>query len=245
MENIPEEKIISGKNSVLELLLSGKEIDTLFISSVDENKKIFALAKKNKILIKEVSREKLNSLAGEKNQGVVAIISPFKYCSVDDILKNAEQKSHQPFIIIADCIEDPHNLGAIIRTAEAGGADGVIIPKRRNAALNATVYKTSAGAVSWMKVARVTNLNETIKYLKSKNIWVYGAEADGDSVYHTNLSGAVALVIGSEGKGLSPLVRKNCDKILSLPMLGNINSLNASVSAGILIYEVVKSRMTK
>ena len=243
MQDIPKEQIIYGKNAVTELLLSAEDIDMIYLVSAEANGKIISLAKNRKILIKEITKEKLDSIAGGKNQGVAAVISPFKYSSISEILSLAKEKNEQPFIIIADGIEDPHNLGAIIRTAEACAAHGVIIPKRRSASLNSTVYKTSAGAVSWLKVARVTNITDTIKSLKAMNIWVFGAEADGEMLYKSDLSGAIALVIGSEGKGLSPLVRKNCDKIVSIPMGGNVNSLNASVSAGILMYEVVRTRL--
>lgn len=243
MENIPSEKFIYGKNAVIELLLSDEDVDVVYIATKDGNSKVIALAKKKRILIKEVSKEKLDSMVEGKNQGVIAVVSPFKYSEIDEILAVAKEKGQAPFLIIADGIEDPHNLGAIIRTAEASGAHGVIIPKRRSASLNSTVYKTSAGAVSWLKVARVTNITETIKSLKTKGIWVFGAEADGEMLYNCDLSGAIAIVIGGEGKGLSELVRKNCDKIVSIPMHGHVNSLNASVSAGILMYEVVKTRL--
>lgn len=243
MENIPSEKLIYSKNAVTELLLSDEDVDVVYIASKDGNSKIIALAKKRKILIKGVSKEKLDSMVEGKNQGVVAVVSPFKYSEIDEILAVASERGQAPFLIIADGIEDPHNLGAIIRTAEASGAHGVIIPKRRSASLNSTVYKTSAGAVSWLKVGRVTNITETIKTLKTKGIWIFGAEANGETLYNCDLSGAIAIVIGGEGKGLSELVRKNCDKIVSIPMSGHVNSLNASVSAGILMYEVVKTRL--
>mgnify|MGYP002515891812 CR=1 FL=1 len=188
-------------------------------------------------------KKKLDKMVEFKNsQGIVASVTDYEYFDVDDILKEAEERNEPPFVIILDKIEDPHNLGAIIRTAEAAGADGVIIPKRRSASLNATVFKTSAGAAAWMKVARVSNLVDTIKQLKKENIWVFGVEADGTPYDKADLTGGVALVIGSEGFGLGRLVRENCDMILSLPMNGRINSLNASVSAGILMYEVVKHR---
>ena len=167
------------------------------------------------------------------------------YATVDDIFDTAKERGEPPFIVIADEIQDPHNLGAIIRTAEAAGVHGVIIPKRRSAGLTSTVFSTSAGAASWVKVARVTNLTETIRELKERGVWVYGAEADGEPYSETDLSGPVALVIGSEGSGLGRLVRENCDKILSIDMYGKINSLNASVSAGILIYEAVRCRRGK
>lgn len=238
-----EANIIYGKNAVTEALTSGKEIDTVFVQTGSAMGKIIALAKKNGVVIKEVSGQKLTSLCGTaKNGGTAAELAAASYSTVEDILAAAEQRGKPPFIIIADEIEDPHNLGAIIRTAEAAGADGVIIPKRRSASLNATVFKTSAGAASWIRVARVANLVDTIKRLKENGVWVYGMEADGTPYDKADLSGAVALVIGSEGFGLGRLVRENCDMILSLPMFGKVNSLNASVSAGILMYEAVKHR---
>ena len=203
---------------------------------------IVALAKKQGIVIKDVSEDKLKAMCGDKHGGTAAVLSAITYCTVDDILENAENKGKLPFIIICDEIQDPHNLGAIIRTAEASGADGVIIPKRRSATVNSTVFKTSAGAAAWVKIARVSNLVDTIKKLKKHGVWVYGAEADGTPIDKADLSGAVALVIGSEGFGLGKLVRENCDVVLSLPMFGKVNSLNASVCAGILMYEAVKYR---
>lgn len=238
-----EQKIIYGKNAVTEALNSDVSVDTVYVAKGAAMGKIIALAKQRGIVVKDVSDEKLTAMAGAKNGGVAATVSVAEYSSVEDILAVSKEKGKPPFIIICDEIEDPHNLGAIIRTAEAAGADGVIIPKRRSATLTATVYKTSAGAVSWVKVARVPNLVDTMKKLKENNIWIYGAEADGSPYDKTDLSGGVALVIGSEGNGLGRLVRDNCDAIVSLPMCGKINSLNASVSAGILMYEVVKHRI--
>ena len=241
-----KDEIIYGKNAVTEGLKVEKSIDTVYISNNAKNMdKIIALAKKQGILIKEVSEDKLRSMCGEKHGGVAATVAPISYCTVEEILDNAKSKDKPPFIIICDEIQDPHNLGAIIRTAEASGADGVIIPARRSAAVNSTVFKTSAGAAAWIKIARVNNLAKTIDYLKENNVWVYGAEADGQDSYKTDFSGAVALVIGSEGFGLGRLVREKCDVIVSLPMYGRVNSLNASVSAGILMYEVVRSRANK
>ncbi|MBQ8195755.1 MAG: 23S rRNA (guanosine(2251)-2'-O)-methyltransferase RlmB [Oscillospiraceae bacterium] len=243
MEKETEVKLIYGKNSVIEALTSGAELDTLYVQKVISLGKIIPLAKQSGIVIKEVSDEKLTSMVGtQKHGGVAAYLAAASYSTVEEILAVSKEKGKPPFIIIADEIEDPHNLGAIIRTAEAAGADGVIIPKRRSASLNATVFKTSAGAAAWMKVARVSNLVDTIKQLKKENIWVFGMEADGTPYDKADLTGGVALVIGSEGFGLGRLVRENCDMILSLPMNGRINSLNASVSAGILMYEVVKHR---
>lgn len=239
-----DEQIIYGRNAVSEALKAGKTADTVY---VQKNAKglggIVALAKESGAVVKDAGEDKLNELSGgEKHGGVAAVMAAAEYVSVRDLLNIAKERGEQPFLIIADEIQDPHNLGAIIRTAEAAGAHGVIIPKRRSAGLTATVFKTSAGAANWLKVARVSNLVETIKELKKEGVWVYGAEADGEPFYKANLSGAVALVIGSEGFGLGRLVRDSCDMILSIDMYGKVNSLNASVSAGILMYEVVRSR---
>lgn len=243
MDDKAEIKLIYGKNSVTEALTSGAELDVLYAQKGISLGKMIPLAKQQGVVIKEVSDEKLTSMAGTpKHGGVAAQLAAASYSTVEEILAVSKEKGKPPFIIIADEIEDPHNLGAIIRTAEAAGADGVIIPKRRSASLNATVFKTSAGAAAWLKVARVSNLVDTIKQLKKENIWVFGMEADGTPYDKADLTGGVALVIGSEGFGLGRLVRENCDMILSLPMHGRINSLNASVSAGILMYEVVKNR---
>ena len=239
-----DEQVIYGRNAVTEALLSGRSIDTVYIQkSAKGLGKIISLAKDAGAVVKDANDEKLNTLSeGGKHGGVAAVLAAAEYATVDDLLKVAEEKGEPPFIIIADEIQDPHNLGALIRTAEAAGAHGIIIPKRRSAGLTSTVYKTSAGAANWLKVARVSNLVETINDLKKKNIWVYGAEADGQPFHKADLSGAVALVIGSEGFGLGRLVRESCDMILSIDMYGKVNSLNASVSGGILMYEVVRHR---
>ncbi|MBQ8903505.1 MAG: 23S rRNA (guanosine(2251)-2'-O)-methyltransferase RlmB [Oscillospiraceae bacterium] len=239
-----DEQIIYGRNAVTEALLSGKTVDTVYIQKNAKGLgKIISLAKDSGAVVKDANDEKLSQLSeGGKHGGVAAVLAAAEYATVDDLLKVAEEKGEPPFLIIADEIQDPHNLGALIRTAEAAGAHGVIIPKRRSAGLTSTVYKTSAGAVNWLKVARVSNLVETINDLKKKNIWVYGAEADGQPFHKADLSGAVALVIGSEGFGLGRLVRESCDMILSIDMYGKVNSLNASVSGGILMYEVVRHR---
>lgn len=243
MEATSKEEIIYGKNAVTEALKAERPIDTVYLlKNAQGMNQIVALAKNQGIVIKDVSEDKLKALCGEKHGGTAAVMSAVTYCTVDDILENAEKKGKSPFIIICDEIQDPHNLGAIIRTAEASGADGVIIPKRRSATVNSTVFKTSAGAAAWVKIARVSNLVDTIKTLKKHGVWVYGAEADGTPIDKADLSGAVALVIGSEGFGLGKLVRENCDVVLSLPMFGKVNSLNASVCAGILMYEAVKYR---
>ncbi len=238
-----DDSLIYGRNAVTETLGSDKTADTLYVRSGIRLDKILSLAKQRGAVIKEVSDEKLAAMTGTTKHGGVALrLAACDYCSVEDILLVSEQKGTPPFIIIADEIEDPHNLGAIIRTAEAAGADGLIIPKRRSAALSPTVFKTSAGAAAWLKVARVSNLVDTIKRLKKENIWVYGMEADGVPCGKADLRGAAAVVIGSEGFGLGRLVRECCDMTLSLPMFGKINSLNASVSAGIIMYEVVRQR---
>lgn len=243
MINEQQSEIICGKNAVTEALASKAEIDTVYITKNTAGLgKIISLAKEKGAVVKEVTEDRLTKLAGAKHGGVAATLCAASYATVEEILAVAEEKGEPPFIIIADEIEDPHNLGAIIRTAEAAGAHGLVIPKRRSASVNSTVFKTSAGAASWLKVARVSNLVDTIKKLKEQNIWVYGAEADGVNFTDVNLTGAIALVIGSEGNGLGRLVRESCDGILSIPMFGKINSLNASVSAGILMYEVVRRR---
>ena len=241
-----QNNIICGKNPVLEALRSGREIDRLLIAHGANGgsiKEIIAKCSKKGILIKEVSPQKLDFYCGKANhQGVAIMFASQSYCTVEDILATAREKDEEPFLIICDEIEDPHNLGAIIRTAEVCGVHGIIIPKRRSASLNATVAKTSAGALEYMKVARVNNIAATIDELKQKGIWVFGADMDGEDYRLTDYSIACALVIGNEGKGIGPLVAKKCDKIISLPMRGKINSLNASVAAGILMYKAMESK---
>lgn len=239
---------IEGRNSVLELLESGRDINKIFITEGEKHgsiNKIISMAKARKVLITEVSRTKLNQMAQtENNQGVIAIVPPFDYCEVEDILEEAKQRNEQPFILILDGIEDPHNLGSIIRTAETAGVHGIIIPKRRAASVNATVSKVSAGAVEHMKIARVNNINETIAYLKDNGVWIYGTDMHTEKYYYNeDYRGSVAIVIGSEGFGMSRLVKENCDFLVKIPMKGKITSLNASVSSGIVMYEVVKQRM--
>lgn len=239
---------IEGRNSVLELLESGKDINKIFIERGEKHgsiNKIIGIARDRKIVTVEVDRNKINQMAKTDNpQGVIAIVPPFDYCEVEDILNEAKSKNEKAFILILDGIEDPHNLGSIIRTAETAGVHGIIIPKRRAAAVNSTVVKTSAGATSFMKVARVNNINETIKYLKENNVWIYGTDMETEKMYYDeDLTGNVAIVIGSEGFGMSRLVKENCDFLIKIPMKGKITSLNASVSAGIVMYEAVKQRM--
>lgn len=239
--------IVEGRNSVLELIKSGKDINKLFIQKGEKHgsiNMILSMAKEKKIVIVQVEKSKLDSLSQTKNhQGVIAIVPPYKYCDVDDILKYAQSKNEDPFIIMLDGIEDPHNLGSIIRTAETAGVHGIIIPKRRAAGVNATVNKTSAGATQYMKIARVNNLTETIKYLKKQGIWFYGTDMKAETYYNEqDLTGPICIVIGSEGFGISKLVRENMDVLIKIPMKGKISSLNASVSAGIVIYEVINKR---
>lgn len=239
---------VEGRNSVLELLDSDRDINKIFIERGEKHgsiNKIIVKAREKKLVIVEVDRQKLNKMAQTENhQGVIAIVPPFNYCEVKDILDEAYRKNEKPFILILDGIEDPHNLGAIIRTAETAGVHGIIIPKRRACNVNSTVYKVASGAVEHMKIARVNNLNDEIKYLKDNDVWVYGTAVEASKYYYEeNLTGAIAIVIGNEGKGMSNLVKENCDVLLKIPMKGKISSLNASVSAGIVMYEVVKQRM--
>lgn len=238
---------IEGRNSVIELLKAGKDINKLYIQKGEKKGsilEIIKLAKQNKIIMSEIEKTKLDQMSETKNhQGVIAIVPPYEYADVDDILDAAKKKNEDPFIIILDEIEDPHNLGSIIRTAECAGAHGIIIPKRRSALVNSTVVKTSAGATSHMKVARVNNLNETIEYLKEHNVWVYGTDMLGSSYYdEQDYKGGVAIVVGSEGEGMGRLIKEKCDFLIKIPMKGKINSLNASVSAAIVMYEVMKQR---
>ena len=236
---------VVGRNPVLEILKTEKEIEKLYILRGDLQgsiNKIIGIARDRNIIIQQVDKHKLDELAeGGVHQGVAALISSYSYATIDDILERAKERNQPPFVIILDELEDPHNLGAIIRTAECGGVHGVIIPKRRSASVNQTVYKSSAGAVEHMLVAKVTNISNTIEELKTKGLWVYGADMDGaDYHFNTKLDGAIALVIGNEGKGLSRLVKEKCDVLVKIPMLGQITSLNASNAASILVYEVVR-----
>ena len=247
--NFTEERqnnIICGRNPVLEAVRSGREIDRLYVAHGATGGTVSAIIAKcsaKGILIKEISPQKLDYYCGGANhQGVAVMFASQEYSTVDDILKTAEERNEKPFIIICDEIEDPHNLGAIIRTAEACGVHGIIIPKRRSASLNATVAKTAAGALEYMKVARVTNIANTIDDLKEKGVWIFGADMDGQPYTELDYDTPCAIVIGNEGKGIGALTAKKCDVIISLPMKGKINSLNASVAAGALMYEVVRRR---
>lgn len=244
------EDLILGRNAVIEALKSDRTIECLYVSKGDLEGSIkvaLGLAKDKGVVVKEADRRKLDVMCeGLNHQGIVAKVTPFKYCEVSDILEVAERKNEKPFIVILDEIEDPHNLGSIIRTAELCGVHGIIIPKRRNVGVTSTVYKCSAGAIEHMKIAKVTNINATIDILKEKGIWIYGADIEGkDFSYNTDFSGACALIIGSEGKGISSLTLKKCDLLVKIPMIGKINSLNASVAGSIMMYEVLKGRLTK
>lgn len=236
--------IIAGRNPVIEALKSGANIDTIYIDGSGGSLNLIRrLAKENGIVVKDAQDKKLSQLSGgASHQGVVAVGACGEYVSPEDILAVSAKKGAKPFIIICDEIEDPHNLGAIIRTAETAGADGIIIPKRRSASLNATVFKTSAGAASYVPVARVSNLASCIDMLKENGVWIYGTDASGSDYCDTDLTGSMALVIGSEGFGISKLIRKKCDFMIKLPMHGKITSLNASVAAGIFMYEAVRQR---
>ena len=250
MDNNNKEKFhenyIEGRNAVLEAFRSGKTIDKLFVLDGCQDgpiKSITREARKHDAIINYVAKERLDQMSETgKHQGVIAVSAAYEYAEVSDILENAERKGEPPFIIILDGIEDPHNLGAIIRTAEAAGADGIIIPKRRSASLNATVFKTSAGAASWLPVARVANLGAAIDELKKNGIWIYGTDAGGENYSDTSFTGPIGLVIGSEGFGMGRLIRDKCDFLVKLPMYGKITSLNASVAAGIFMYEAVRQR---
>jgi len=238
---------IEGRNAVLELLETDRDINKIFIARGEKHgsiNKIITLAKQQKIVIVEAEKSKLDFMSETKNhQGIIAIVPPFNYCEVDDILDEAKNRGEEPFILILDGIEDPHNLGSIIRTAETAGVHGIIIPKRRAAAVNATVSKVSCGAVEHMKIARVNNINETIKYLKENDVWICGTDMDAKNYYYNeNLKGSIGIVIGSEGFGMGKLVKENCDFLVKIPMKGKVTSLNASVSAGIIMYEAVKQR---
>ncbi len=240
------ENQLEGRNAVLEALRSGRDMEKLLVQKGNVEgtiKRIVAQAAEKGIVIQEVSRQKLDELSQTKNhQGVIAIVSAQNYAEVEDILAAAREKGEEPFLILLDGITDPHNLGAILRTAECAGAHGVIIPKRRSVGLNATVGKTSAGAIAYIPVARVTNLVKTMEQLKKEGLWFACADMGECDYFDANLKGPIGLVIGSEGEGVSRLVKENCDFTASIPMYGKISSLNASVAAALLMYEVVRQR---
>lgn len=241
-----EELTIEGRNPVLEAFRAGKTIDKLFVLEGCQDgpmRTILREAKKGDTVVSFVPKERLDQMSGTgKHQGVVAFAAAYEYAEVEDILKNAQEKGEPPFVLILDGIEDPHNLGAIIRTANQAGAHGIIIPKRRAAGLTATAAKSSAGAIHYTPVAKVTNLVQTMEELKEQGLWFVCADMGGELMYRQNLTGSIGLVIGSEGEGVSRLVREKCDFITKIPMFGDIDSLNASVAAGVLAYEIVRQR---
>ena len=244
-----EEFTIEGRNAVIEAYRAGRPIDKLFILDGCQDGPILTIkreAKAKQTPVKFVTKERLDQLSETgKHQGVIAYAAAYEYATVEEILDNARQKGEAPFLFLLDNIEDPHNLGAIIRTANLAGAHGVIIPKRRAVGLTATVAKTSAGALNYTPVAKVTNLVKTMEELKEKGLWFVCADMDGEPMYHLNLTGPIGLVIGNEGEGVSRLVKENCDFVAGIPMKGQINSLNASVAAGVLAYEIVRQRIIK
>lgn len=238
---------VEGRNAVIELLESGKDINKLYISKGDKTgsiNKIIAMAKERKVVIVEKDKAQMEKMAQSDNyQGVIAIVPPFEYCEVEDILNYAKEKEESPFILILDGIEDTHNLGAIIRTAETAGVHGIIIPKRRSASVNSTVSKVACGAVEYMKIARVNNIKDSINKLKEAGVWICGTAVDAEDYYfNQDLKGPLGIVIGNEGKGMSETVKKNCDFLVKIPVLGKVQSLNASVSTGIIVYEAVEQR---
>ncbi|MEE0883607.1 MAG: 23S rRNA (guanosine(2251)-2'-O)-methyltransferase RlmB [Faecalimonas sp.] len=239
--------VIEGRNAVIEAFRSGKPVDKLFVLDGCQDGAIRTIvreAKKHDTILKFVTKERLDQLSEtKKHQGVIAYAAAYEYSEVEDIFALAEKKGEDPFIILLDNIEDPHNLGAIIRTANLAGAHGVIIPKHRAVGLTATVAKTSAGALNYTPVAKVTNLAKTMEELKERGLWFVCADMGGESMYRLNLTGPIGLVIGNEGEGVSRLVKEKCDFIASIPMKGDIDSLNASVAAGVLAYEIVRQRL--
>lgn len=242
-----QNELIIGRNPVMEALKAGREIDTLFVAKGERGGsvgKIIAMCRDAGVIVKDTDMKKLDYMCGNQNhQGVIARVAAHEYATIDDIFAKAEERGESPFIIICDEISDPHNLGAIIRTAHCAGAHGIIIPKRRNATLNFTVAKTAAGALEYIPVARVSNLSSTIDELKERGVWIYGTDMDGEQWCQTDLKGSVALIVGNEGNGMGRLIREKCDFVLSLPMRGEIDSLNASVAAGIVMYEVSRQRL--
>lgn len=239
---------VEGRNAVLELLESEKDINKIFVTRGERHgsiNKIIAIAKERKIVIVEKDKRQMEQMAQNQNyQGVIAIVPPFEYCEIEDIFDKAKELNEDPFVLILDGIEDPHNLGSIIRTAETAGVHGLIIPKRRAATVNSTVNKVSAGAVQYMNIARVTNITDSIEKLKEKGLWICGTDISTDTYYYNqDLKGPLGIVIGNEGTGMSDRVKKSCDFLVKIPMKGKVTSLNASVSAGIIIYEATKQRM--
>lgn len=241
---------IEGRNAVTELLKSDKTVNKLMIQKGERQgsiNEIIKLAKNKKIIITEVDKNKLDQLSETKHhQGVIAFVSPIEYKELDDIFELAKERNEAPFILIADEIEDPHNLGALIRSAECAGCHGVIIPKRRAVAVTEVVAKTSVGATEYVPIVRVNNINETIRELKDRGVWIVGTDGNADKLYYEqDLTGPIAIIIGSEGRGMNSLTMKNCDYLVKIPMMGKITSLNASVSGGIIMFEALKQRIQK
>ncbi|MBO5214632.1 MAG: 23S rRNA (guanosine(2251)-2'-O)-methyltransferase RlmB [Clostridia bacterium] len=238
---------IIGRNAVIEAIKSGQTIDRLVAARDQKDagaQRIINEAKSRGIKVFFYDKDVLDrESAGKKHQGFIAEVTDFKYCELEDILAYAEEKGQPPFVLILDGVEDPHNLGSIIRVAECAGVHGVIIPRHRSVSVNDTVVKVSAGAASHVKVAKVTNINDAIEELKSKNVWVYAADMDGGSIYDARLTGAIAFVIGGEGQGVKRLTKQKCDGVVALPMYGKVNSLNASVAAGIVVYEYLRQNL--
>ena len=247
MEEKFQESKVEGRNAVLEAFRSGREVDKLFVLERCEDgpvRTILREAKKHDTMVRFVKKERLDQMSETgKHQGVIAVTAAYDYAEVDDILNKAREKGEAPFVVLLDNIEDPHNLGAIIRTANLAGAHGVIIPKNRAVGLTATVARTSAGALNYTPVARVTNIARTIEELKKEGLWFVCADMGGTSMYQLDLKGPIGLVIGNEGEGVSRMVKEKCDFVASIPMKGDIDSLNASVAAGVLAYEIVRQRL--
>ena len=241
-----DENIIIGRNAVKELLQSGRDVEKLYITSSDKEgsiNQLIGIASERGIPITECDRTRLDSMAqGGRHQGIIAVAAERNYSTIDEIIEYANEKGETPFIVICDGIEDPHNLGAIIRSAECAGAHGVIIPKRRAVGLTTTVAKSSAGALEHMLIAKVTNLPSAIDDLKEKGLWIYAADMDGDTYYNTDMKGAVGVVLGSEGFGISRLVKEKCDFVVSIPLYGHVNSMNVSCAAAVLFAEIAKQR---
>ena len=241
-----DETVVIGRNAVKELLFGGRDVDKLYITSGEKEgsiNQLLGIAAERGIPITECDRTKLDSIAkGGRHQGIIAIAAERNYSSIDEILSYAEEKGEAPFVVVCDGVEDPHNLGAIIRSAECAGAHGIIIPKRRAVGLTATVAKSSAGALEHMRVAKVTNLPSAIDDLKERGLWIYAADMDGSTYYKTDMKGATALVLGSEGFGISRLVKEKCDFVVSIPLYGHVNSMNVSCAAAVLLAEVARQR---
>ncbi len=239
---------IEGKNQVIEAIKNDKTINKIFVDKnfVTRKDDVISLARKNQIKVEFLPKTVLDKISvTQHHQGYIAETVEFNYCNVEDILQNAKDKEHSPFVVLLDGIEDPHNLGAIIRTCECAGVDGIIIPKVRACQVNETVVRTSAGAISNIKIARVTNLKNAIDTLKDAGLWIYAAETGGEIIYNQNLTGPIGIVVGSEGAGVKQSLRSYCDGIVTLPLFGSVNSLNASVATAVVIYEIVRQNLKK